>query len=423
MPDRRPASGIMTALNPEVEHLVVVGGSLAGLRAAESARLSGFNGEITVVSAEEEFPYDRPALSKQCLLDGVPAPTLRDDELRDLQLSWLGGTAATGLDTENRVVHIGERTISYSALVIATGTRARSLPHLPQAANVVTLRDERDVAALRDGLTPGKNLTIIGAGIIGAEIATAARKLGCEATIIEATQYPLERALGRHLGLMLSEWHGQNGVALQTGVTVADVETDGDRVAKVTLSDGTEVPTDLLLVSIGVVPNTEWLEGSGVVLAPDGSILCDEYLETSVPGVYAAGDVISWYNAHTDRTGRLETWTSANEQGTSAGENAVVTRDERRPYSTVPYFWSDWYGRRIQFAGVVTDREPQIVHGSPEKYRFVALFEDDGKVVGALAVDEPSKIMKDRRRIGQRTSWDDALEVYRKLNETVVVAP
>jgi NADPH-dependent 2,4-dienoyl-CoA reductase/sulfur reductase-like enzyme len=412
----------MTALNPDVEHLVVVGGSLAGLRAAEAARLAGFNGEITVISAEVELPYDRPALSKQCLIDGVPAPALRDDELKDLQLSWLGGSSATGLDTANRIVFVGERQIHYSALVIATGSRPRTLPHLPKAAGIVTLRDERDVANLREGLTPGKNLTIIGAGIIGAEIATAARKLGCDATIIEATPYPLERALGRHLGLLLSEWHGENGVTLRTGVTVANVDTTDGRVTNVSLDDGTSIPTDLLLVSIGVIPNTEWLAGSGVELAKDGSILCDEYLETSVPGIFAAGDVITWYNAHTGRTGRLETWTSANEQGSTAGENAVVSREERRAYSTVPYFWSDWYGRRIQFAGVATDRAPEIVYGSAEAHRFVALFEDQGKVVGALAVDEPSKIMKDRRRIGQKTSWEDALEVYRKLNEAAAVA-
>jgi NADPH-dependent 2,4-dienoyl-CoA reductase/sulfur reductase-like enzyme len=412
----------MSTLNPAVEHLVVVGGSLAGLRAAESARLAGFNGEITVVSAEVELPYDRPALSKQCLVDGVPAPALREDELKDLQLSWLGGSAATGLDTENRIVFVGERRIHYSALVIATGTRARTLPNQPDAAGVVTLRDERDVAALRDGLTPGKQLTIIGAGIIGAEIATAARKLGCNVTIIEATPYPLERALGRHLGLMLSEWHGENGVTLRTGVTVSEIETAEGRVRSVSLGDGTVIPTDLLLVSIGVVPNTEWLQGSGVELARDGSIVCDEFLETSVPGVFAAGDVVTWHNEHTGRTGRLETWTSANEQGSSAGENAVVTLEERRRYSTVPYFWSDWYGRRIQFAGVATENPPEIVYGTAESHRFVALFEDEGRVVGALAVDEPSKIMKDRRRIGQRTSWDEALEVYRKLSANTAVA-
>lgn len=404
----------MSPLNPGLEHLVVVGGSLAGLRAAEAARLAGFTGEITVVSAENELPYDRPALSKQCLMDGVDAPGLREDDVAAaLEITWHGGRAATGLDTAAREVHVGDERIGYSALVIATGSRPRTLPHLPAAKNIVTLRNARDVPALRAGLTPGKRLTIIGAGIIGAEIATAARKLGCEATIIEATQYPLERALGRELGLMLSEWHGHHGVDLHCGVTVSEVEVVDERVTSVTLNDGTEIPTDLLLVSIGVIPNTDWLAGAGVELATDGSILCDEFLETSVPGVYAAGDVISWYNAHTGRTGRLETWTSANEQGSAAGENAVVERSERRPYSTVPYFWSDWYGRRIQFAGVATDRTPQVVYGSVEEHRFVALFEDDGKVVGALAVDEPSKIMKDRRRISQNTPWDDVLEIYR----------
>ncbi|WP_022879430.1 NAD(P)/FAD-dependent oxidoreductase [Microbacterium sp. B19] len=405
-----------------IQRLVVVGGSLAGLRAAEAARQAGFTGDITVVSAEEEHPYDRPALSKQCLLEGVEAPTLRDDDpATGLGVTWLAGHGATGLDTSARQVVVGEQRVDYDALVIATGTRPRQLPGLPAAAGIVTLRDARDVPALRAGLGPGKRLTIIGAGIIGAEIATAARKLGAEVTLIEAAPVPLQRALGRHLGLLFSEWHGESGVDLRLGASVQAVQADNGAVARVVLGDGSVIPTDTLLVSIGVVPNTEWLVGSGVELAGDGSVLCDEFLETSVPGVFAAGDVISWPNAHTGLTARLETWTSANEQGSAAGENAVVRVEDRQPYSTVPYFWSDWYGHRIQFTGVVTDREPEVVFGSVESRKWVALFEDGGRVVGALAVNEPSKIMKDRRRIREGMSWEEAREIYRALSARVAV--
>lgn len=412
----------MSAVADGIQRLVVVGGSLAGLRAAEAARQAGFSGDITVVSAEEEHPYDRPALSKQCLLDGVEAPTLRDDDpATGLGVTWLAGHGATGLDTAARQVVVGEQRVDYDALVVATGTRPRQLPGLPAATGIVTLRDARDVPALRAGLGPGKRLTIIGAGIIGAEIATAARKLGAEVTLIEAAPVPLQRALGRHLGLLFSEWHGESGVDLRLGASVQAVEADGGAVARVVLGDGSVIPTDTLLVSIGVVPNTEWLVGSGVGLAGDGSVLCDEFLETSVPGVFAAGDVISWPNAHTGLTARLETWTSANEQGSVAGENAVVRVEDRQPYSTVPYFWSDWYGHRIQFTGVVTDREPEVVFGSVESRKWVALFEDGGKVVGALAVNEPSKIMKDRRRIREGMSWDEVREIYRALSARVAV--
>ncbi|MGC0369215.1 NAD(P)/FAD-dependent oxidoreductase [Microbacterium sp. SLBN-111] len=412
----------MSAVADGIQRLVVVGGSLAGLRAAEAARQAGFRGDITVVSAEEEHPYDRPALSKQCLLDGVEAPTLRDDDpATGLGVTWLAGRGATGLDTSARQVVVGEERVDYDALVVATGTRPRQLPGLPAATGIVTLRDARDVPALRAGLGPGKRLTIIGAGIIGAEIATAARKLGAEVTLIEAAPVPLQRALGRHLGLLFSEWHGESGVDLRLGASVQAVEADGGAVARVVLGDGSVIPTDTLLVSIGVVPNTEWLVGSGVELAGDGSVLCDEFLETSVPGVFAAGDVISWPNAHTGLTARLETWTSANEQGSVAGENAVVRVEDRQPYSTVPYFWSDWYGHRIQFTGVVTDREPEVVFGSVESRKWVALFEDGGKVVGALAVNEPSKIMKDRRRIREGMSWDEVREIYRALSARVAV--
>lgn len=400
-------------MSRDVEKLVIVGSSLAGLRAAEGARAAGHEGKIVIIGEEITQPYDRPALSKQCLIEGDEIPSLRETaDMEGLNVEWVVGSPATGLETENREVIVGENRIAYDALVITTGATPRSLPNLPAAKGIYTLRNDCDVTPLRQGLQEEKKLTIIGAGIIGAEIATAARKFGCEVTIIEATEYPLERALGRNMGLELSRLHEQHGTDLRCGVTVSNVETADGKVAAVELSDGSRVATDMLLISIGVIPNTGWLADSGIELARDGSILCDEYLQTSVDGVYAAGDVITWPNSQTGVTARLETWTSANEQGALAGGNAVRDVDNAQAYLTVPYFWSDWYGRRVQFVGTATEEPPVVVQGELGSEKYIALFRKNDQLVGALAINEPAKIMKDRRRIRKGASWQEALNHY-----------
>ena len=396
--------------------LVIVGASLAGLRAAESARSSGFTGKITIIGEEEHLPYDRPPLSKQYLGDGAEFPYLRETSTYtdSLNAELILGQRATALRPQEKKVQVGDTIVPYDALVIATGSKPRQLPQYVGIAGIVTLRTAEDAAALRDGLGTATNITIVGAGIIGAEIASAARQRGRNVTIIEATKYPLERAIGKEMGTLLSAMHERNGTDLRCGVTIADVKTESGAVSSVVLDDGTEIPTDLMLVSIGVIPATSWLQDSGIELRPDGSIACDENLQTNLKDVYAAGDVASWPNALTGFNGRLETWTSANEQGAIAGRNAVTT-EAKQSYATVPYFWSDWYGNRIQFAGGATGAEPHIVFGSAERDKFVALYRAGDEVVGALAVNEPSKIMKDRRRIQNGTSWDELVDHYREL--------
>ncbi|WP_066285365.1 NAD(P)/FAD-dependent oxidoreductase [Arthrobacter sp. B6] len=405
------------------KRLVIVGASLAGLRAAEGARASGFTGEIVLIGAEEHLPYDRPPLSKQYLGD-AEIPYLRDPDsyVHELNVRAVLGNPVTALRPDEKAVVVNGESISYDSLVIATGAAPRELPGYSEIPGVVTLRNLEDTHSLRRALDATHNITIVGAGIIGAEIATAARKRGCEVTVIEATHYPLERAVGREMGLVLSQMHPRNGTDLRCGVTLAELRTEGEggKVSSVVLSDGSEIKTDLLLVSIGVVPTTSWLKDSGIELHPDGSIACDEYLKTSLDDVYAAGDAISWPNAHTGRTGRLETWTSANEQGAIAGRNAAGVEDALA-YSTVPYFWSDWYGHRIQFAGTAHDAEPEVVIGGYEEEKFVVLYRSGDHVVGALAVNEPAKIMKDRRRIQQRSTWAEAVEHYKELGRKLAL--
>jgi len=402
--------------------LVVVGASLAGLRAVEAARKTGFDGEIVLIGAEAHLPYDRPPLSKAFLdsaEDGgelAPAPYFRTEEtLRDeLDVDVRLGTAATGLDVERRVVLAGDAEIAYDALVIATGASARLLPGCEGLAGVYPLRTLDDSLAVRDALESGARTVVIGAGFIGSEVAATARKRGLEATIVEALPTPLVRATGREMGAAIAALHQRHGTTLRCGVGVRAVEGNGS-VERVVLDDGTEIPADLVVVGIGVVPSVDWLEGSGLTL--DNGIRCDETLWTGVPGVYAAGDVASWLNPVLGERQRMENWTAAAEQGAAAARNALDPANAK-PYGTVPYFWSDWYDVRIQFVGSPDADEVELVDGDPDAGgRWVALYRRGDRLIGALTVNGQAEIMKYRGQILKGSSWEDALAFAEKRRE------
>lgn len=395
------------------KNLVVVGASLAGLRAVEAARKVGFEGSITLVGAEEHLPYDRPPLSKAYLDERppgeVPEATFFRTEsvLRDeLGVDLLLGHSAAWLDPAVKHVRVGARNIEYDALVVTTGASARTLPGSEHLAGVHTLRTLDDAVAVREALDSGARTVVIGAGFIGSEIASGARKRGLEVTVVEALPTPLVRAVGEVMGSACAELHRRNGTDLRCGVGVERIEGT-DKVERVVLSDGTVIEADLVVVGIGAVPATEWLEGSGLTL--DNGVVCDENLFTGVDGVYAAGDVARWHNPLFDRPMRLEHWTSAAEQGAAAVRNALDPVSAK-PYRTVPYFWSDWYDSRIQFVGVPATDEVQIVEGDPERdRRVVALYREGDRLAGALAINGQNVIMKYRGLITKRVSWDEAL--------------
>ncbi|HWU21785.1 MAG TPA: FAD-dependent oxidoreductase [Nocardioides sp.] len=404
--------------------LVVVGASLAGLRAVEAARKTGFDGEVVLVGAEEHLPYDRPPLSKAFLYPAgeeglAPEPFFRDEAyLRDeLSVELRLGSPATALDTERKVVVAGGEEIAYDALVIATGSTPRLLPGTEGLAGVHPLRSLDDSLAVRDALEAGARTVVIGAGFIGSEVAATARKRGLEATIIEALPTPLVRATGTEMGAAIASLHEQNGTTLLCGTGVASIEGDG-RVERVVLADGREIPADLVVVGIGVVPAVDWLAGSGVPL--ENGVVCDETLWTGVPGVYAAGDVASWHNPTMGERQRMENWTAAAEQGAAAARNALDP-DNAKPYGTVPYFWSDWYDVRIQFVGSPDADEVRLVDGDPAAGgRWVALYRRGDRLIGALTVNGQAEIMKYRVQIMKGGSWDDALafaEARRKAHE------
>ena len=390
-----------------MRNLVVVGASLAGLRAVEGARKAGFDGRITLVGAEEHLPYDRPPLSKSYLDDTEPEATIfrSEDVLRDeLGVDLRLGAPATGLDTAAKNVRVGDSNVEYDALVIATGATARTLP--TDVAGVHTLRTLDDAIAVRAALDAGARTVVIGAGFIGSEVASGASKRGVDVTVIEALPTPLVRAVGEVMGRACAALHRRNGTDLRCGVGVAALKGIGG-VKRVLLTDGNTIDADLVVVGIGAVPATGWLEDSGLRL--DNGVVCDEYLSTGVEGVYAAGDVARWHNPLFDRPMRLEHWTSAAEQGAAAARNALDPASAK-PYLTVPYFWSDWYDSRIQFVGVPATDEIQVVEGDPEAGgRMVALYREGDRLVGALTVNGQNVIMKYRGLIMKRTSWTDAL--------------
>lgn len=407
-----------------VERLVVVGASLAGLRAVEAARKVGFEGSITLIGSETHLPYDRPPLSKAFLTfeeDGQEAamPFFRTDEVfRDeLDVELLLGDAATGLDTERQVVLVGDREVPYHALVIATGAHARHLPGTDELSGVHALRTLDDALAIRSALDAGARTVVIGAGFIGSEIASSAQKRGVQVTIVEALPTPLVRATGTRMGAAIASLHERNGTTLLCGTGVRAVEGDG-KVERVVLDDGTVLPADLVVVGVGVSPTVGWLEGSGLTV--DNGIVCDETLWTGLPGVYAAGDVASWPNPMLDERQRMENWTAAAEQGAAAARNALDP-ENAKPYGTVPYFWSDWYDVRIQFVGSPDADEVVVVDGDPEDpesgARWVALYRKGQRLVGALTVQGQAEIMKYRGLIMKGATWDDALAHAAKRKE------
>ena len=389
------------------DRLVVVGASLAGLRAVETARAAGFRGALTLVGAEDHLPYDRPPLSKEFLAAGEPAPAPHFpgvDELRSvLDVDVRLGAPARDLDLHGHTVGVGDDTLDWDALIVATGSTARALPGTAHLAGVHVLRTLDDALAVRAALDAGARTVVVGAGFIGAEIAAAARARDLPATVVEVQPTPLARAVGETAGRALGGLHARHGTDLRCGVGVDHLE-GADRVTGVRLGDGALLPADLVVVGIGASPTTAWLEGSGLTL--DDGVVCDTTL-AAAPGVWAAGDVARWASPDLGRSLRVEHWTTAVDMGVHAASNAVDPA-AATPFRHVPYFWSDWYGRRIQFAGVPVG-EPEVVYGSWDADAFTALYRDGDRLAGVLTLDRRGDVMKYRAQIGKGRSYADAL--------------
>ena len=378
--------------------VAVVGASLSGLSAARALRDHSYDGRIVVIGDEVHLPYDRPPLSKDFLagtasLDDITLGT-PDDE--DLGIEWRLGTTAVGLDHVSRSVRLNDGSeVRADGVVLATGARARRLRGPERLAGVHVLRSLDDAVALREDLAAAERLVVIGAGFIGAEVASTARKLGLEVTVVETQPVPLAGPLGAELGAVCAELHADRGTRLLTGTGVAGLVGSG-RVEAVELADGTSLPADVVAVGIGAAPNIEWLADSGVALG--NGVLTDARGATNIPGVVAVGDCAATWSDSAGRHVRIEHWTNALEQPRTTVATLLGTG---QPTPTpVPYFWSDQYGVRIQFAGSRREGDVvRVVEGSFADRSFLVAYERNDETVAVLGLNQPRLFTRWRRQL------------------------
>ncbi|MFG3163229.1 NAD(P)/FAD-dependent oxidoreductase [Streptomyces sp. NPDC048232] len=379
--------------------VTVVGASLSGLYAARELRAQGFDGRLVVVGDEPHPPYDRPPLSKEFLTGRADEEHLAlsdAEETAELDADWLLGVRARGLDARGRTVLLDDgRTVSTDGVVVATGASARRL-NGGGLAGVHTLRTLDDARALRAHLTRGPcRVVVVGGGFVGAETASSCAALGHAVTVVETAAMPLVPHLGAELAAVCASLHGRAGVGLVTGASVAALRGTA-AVTGVDLTDGRTLPADVVVVGIGATPNTAWLAGSPLLL--NDGVLCDDGCVTVLPQVVAVGDV-----ARVGGT-RAEHWTSATQQPRAAVRNLLAGRTLESARS-VPYFWSDQYGSRLQFAGrrrdgdTVRVAEGGIADGAPGEGGFLARYERDGRTTAVLAVDRPRPFRRARREL------------------------
>jgi 3-phenylpropionate/trans-cinnamate dioxygenase ferredoxin reductase subunit len=390
-----------------IERVVIAGAGLAGLRAAEELRGRGYPGAITLVGAELRPPYDRPPLTKKFMTGQLDDTTLAADPAAlglDLRLGEAAtgldlrlGEAATGLDRGVLRTDRGEH--AFDALVVATGATPVGLPGSSQQR---FLRTFDDAWAIRSALRPGTRLAVVGAGWIGAELATTATERGCVVTVVEAAAFPLAGALGEEAGSVTVPWYADAGVDLRLGQPVESVEAGG-----LVLPGGGWLPADLVVTAIGVRPQVDWLAGSQVKL--ENGVAVDEGLRTSVPGVYAAGDCAAFVSARYGRRLRVEHWDSALHAPKVVAAN-ILGGDET--YDPVPYFWSEQFGRMVQYAGHHSGSDRLIWRGDPANREWAACWlagprpggpgaasEAGERLVALLTVGRPRDLLQGRRVI------------------------
>jgi NADPH-dependent 2,4-dienoyl-CoA reductase/sulfur reductase-like enzyme len=374
-----------------VRSVAVVGASLAGWSAANALRSGGFDGRIVLIGDEPHQPYDRPPLSKAFLAGELDVPDLSLATVESLSsVEWLLGRRAVSLDAAARRIGLDDGTeVVADAVVIATGARARTIPG---ADGVHTLRTLDDALALRSALATAERVVVVGGGFIGAEVAATARTAGRTVDVVEALPLPMVEALGTKMAEVMVGLHTDHGTTLHTGVAVHEIVPSGVRLA-----DGREIPADVVVVGIGVAPNVEWLAGSGVTV--DDGVLVDAFGATTVPGVYAAGDVARFPSARAGGHVRVEHWTHARDQGAAVARTIL---GERAGYDPVQYVWSEQYGVMVQFAGVASpDADIEIVEGDVSERKFVARYHRDGRPVAVLGLSSPRTFTRLRKELAR----------------------
>ena len=387
-------------MSGSLDRIVIVGASLAGLRAAEALREGGFRGSLIIIGEELHKPYDRPPLSKQVAVGTMPAARSTLARQRRIDAGWRLGIAATGLDLAGRCVLLasGER-VAFDRLLIATGTRARRWTPAEEGAlhGVLTLRTRDDAAALRSALIAvPKRVVVIGGGFTGSEIASACCELGVPVSLIEHSETPLAGALGYVVGRIAASLQSAHGVDLRCGASVRRLEGDGAKhVRRVHLGDGEAIAADLVVVALGSVPNVEWLEGSGLAVSRRG-VACDpgcrayDCYGMAMDDIFVAGDAARFpHPLFNFEFMTLEHWGNAVSGAGVAAHNMLAGQGQQRPHIDVPAFWSSQFDVSIKSVGVPTAGDQvMFVQGSPERGSFVAAYGKRGRLVAAVGFDQ-----------------------------------
>ncbi|TLP71212.1 NAD(P)/FAD-dependent oxidoreductase [Nesterenkonia sphaerica] len=401
---------------------VIVGASVAGVRTAQALRSQGYSGAITIVDAEEEWPYDKPALSKSFLSGQSHRDSLElisKTEAASLEIELLLGTRAIGLDVAEKLLEVDRCVpIAYDSLVIATGGRARPSPW-GQPEGVHVLRTLDDARKLHNDLSPGAHLAVVGAGFIGAEVASTARAANVEVTLIDPLPYPMSRVMTPEVGDWFSRLHEAHGVTTRFGVGVESIDGGRGNFA-LKLTDGTEVRSDSVLVGIGSMPNDEWLTDSGLLI--DNGVLCDEFCRAiQTEGIYVAGDAARLMDQQTGPSVRLEHWTNAVEQAKTVAHN-IVNPGDAQIHQSVEYVWSDQYDWRIQVAGRPSHDLDQVTHGDPfVQGRAAAIFVKGGALRGAVVVNWPRVLIEARKAIARKWTAQELNDRIESLTQSVSI--
>jgi 3-phenylpropionate/trans-cinnamate dioxygenase ferredoxin reductase subunit len=366
--------------------LVIIGASMAGAKAAESARESGYDGRILLIGEEPHAPYERPPLSKEVLRGekDIADARVHPDGFYDEHDIELVTDAVVGIDTFGRTVTLASgSTIAFETAVIATGAMPRRLQiDGADLAGVHYLRTADDAARLREAIRSASRVAVIGAGWIGSEVAASARQMGAEVVLVDSAATPLQRVVGDRIGGVFASLHADNGVALRLRTGVRELQ-GRDRVQAVVLSDDRVEPVDVVVAGIGVAPRTE-LADAALGMRVDNGVVVDQHLATNIDGIYAAGDVANAWHPHYHRFLRIEHWANALNQGVTAGRNAVGGTET---YRRLPSFFSDQYDLGMEYVGYGQDGDELIVRGDLESRKFIAFWHREGKVSAAMSVN------------------------------------
>ncbi len=381
--------------------VVIVGAGIAGVQTAVALREQGWRGAITLLGDEPHQPYDRPPLSKAVLL-GKADGSAFDVDFAALDIELHLDRRVTALVPDAHRVETVRGPVPYDYAVIATGAEPITLPGSEGLPGVHLLRTLDDAERLRPVLAAQHEIVVVGAGWIGAEFATAAREAGCAVTVVEAADRPLAGALPAEVAAHMAGWYADAGAELRTGARVAAVTA-----GMVTLADGATLPADAVVVGIGARPATAWLAGSGVeVSSEDGSVLADDRLRTSVPDVYAVGDCASFPSARYGSRLLVHHWDNALQGPRTVAENIARGEAEGLVYDPVPYFWSEQFGRFVQYAGHHGDADELVWRGDPAQAAWSVIWLRGGRLVALLAVGRPRDLAQGRKLIERGVTLD-----------------